>query len=69
MSKWQKKKDPIVEEEPEVEIVTKVEYTYEDTRFLVGVEPEYKWGEIYRLITHREVPDTAFEEETIYANI
>ena len=25
--------------------------------------------EVYRLITHREVPDTGFEEETIYANI
>ena len=63
MSKRQKKKAPIVEE------VTKVEYTYEDTRCIVGVEPEYKWGEIYRLIRHREVPDTGFEEETIYANI
>ena len=33
------------------------------------MEPEYKWGEVYRLITHRDVPDTGFEEETIYANI
>ena len=69
MSKRKKKKAPIVEEEPDVEIVTKVEYTYEDTRCIVGVEPEYKRGEIYRLITHREVLDTGFEEETIYANI
>ena len=58
-----------MEEEPDVEIITKVEYTYEDTRCIVGVELEYKWGEFYRLITHREVPDTSFEEETIYANI
>ena len=69
MSEWQKKKAPIVEEEPEVEIITRVEYTYEDTKCIVGIEPEYKWGEIYRLITHREVPHTGFEEETIYANI
>ena len=69
MSKWQKKKAPIVEEEPEVEIVTKVEYTYKDTKCIVGMEPEYKWGEFYRLITHREVPNTGFEEETIYENI
>ena len=27
MSKCQKKKDPVVEEEPEVEVVTRVEYT------------------------------------------
>ena len=33
------------------------------------MEPEYKWREIYRLISHHEVPDTGFEEETIYANI
>ena len=52
MSKQQKNNDPIVEEELEVEIVTKVEYTYEDTKCIVGVEPEYKWGEFYRLITH-----------------
>ena len=69
MSKRKKKKSPIVEEEPDVEIVTKVEYTYEDTKCILGVEPEYKCREIYRLITHREVPDTGFEEETIYANI
>ena len=58
-----------MEEEPNFEIVTKVEYTYEDTRCIVGVEPEYEWGEVYRLITHWEVHDTGFEEETIYANI
>ena len=69
MSKWQKKKSPIVEEEPEVEIVTRVEYIYEDTKCIVGMELEYKWGEVYSLITHREVPDTGFEEETIYGNI
>ena len=69
MSKRKKKKAPVVEEEPKIEIVTRIEYTYEDTKCIVGVEPKYKWGEVYRLITHREVPDTGFEEETIYANI
>ena len=69
MSKRQKKKAPTVEEEPEVEVVTRVEYTYEDTKCVVGVEPEYQWGEIHRLIMHREVPNIGFEEETIYANI
>ena len=69
MSKRQKKKAPVVEEEPEVEIVTRVIYTYEDTKCIIGVEPEYQWGDIYRLIMRREVPDIGFEEETIYANI
>ena len=52
MSKRQKKKAHVVEEEPEVETVTKTEYIYEDTKCISSVEPEYQWGEIYRLITH-----------------
>ena len=59
----------MVEEEPEVKIVTRVKYTYEDTKCIVGVEPKYQWGGIYRLIMRREVHDIGFEEETIYANI
>ena len=58
-----------MEEELDVEIIAKVQYTYEDTRCIVGVEPEYKWGKVSRLITHREVLDTGFEEEIIYVNI
>ena len=69
MSKRQKKKAPVVEEGPEVEAVTKTEYIYGDTQCVSGVEPEYKWGEIYRLISHREVPNMGLEEESIYANI
>ena len=41
MSKWQKKKAPVVEEDPNVEFVTKTEYIYEDTKCISGVEPEY----------------------------
>ena len=69
MSKRQKKKAPAVEEGPEVEVVTKTEYIYEDTKCISGIEPEYQWGDIYRLITRREMPDIGLEEEPIYANI
>src|SRR5713226_8309065 len=69
MSKRQKKKAPIVEAELEVEIITKVEYIYEDTRATTRLEPDYKWGEIYRMIANQNVPDAGFEELTIYANI
>ena len=69
MSKIQKKKAPVVEGEPEVEIITKVEYIYEDTKATTRVEPYYKWGEIYRMIVNQNVPDAGFEELTIYANI
>ena len=59
----------MVEEELEVEVITKTKYIYEDTKCISGVEPEYQWGEIYMLITRREVPDMGLEEEGIYANI
>ena len=69
MSKRQKKKAPVAEGEPDVEIISKVEYIYEDTRATTEVEPDYKWGEIYRMISNQDVPDAGFEELTIYANI
>ena len=42
MSKRQKKTAHVAEGEPEVGIITKVEYIYEDTRATIGVEPDYK---------------------------
>ena len=59
----------MVEEEPEVEIITKVEFIYEDTKATTGVELDYKWGEIFRMISNQNVPDAGFEELTIYTNI
>ena len=46
MPRKQKKKAQEAEEEPEVEIVTKVEVIYEDTKATTGFEPEYN-GERY----------------------
>ena len=46
MSKRQKKKALVAEAELDVEIITKVEYLYEDTKSTTGVEPDYKWGEM-----------------------
>ena len=53
MSKGQKKKAPIAEGEPEVEIITKVEYIYEDTKATTRIEPNYKCGETYRMIVNQ----------------
>ena len=69
MSKRQKKKARVVEEVPQAEAETKTEYIYGDTQCVSGVKPEYQWGDVYRLITRREVPDMGLEEEPIYANI
>ena len=65
----QKKKAQEAEEEPEVEVITKVEVIYEDTKAITGVEPEYKWGEVYRMTSSQSVPDVDFEDIVIYANI
>ena len=59
----EKKKVPVVEEDPDVEIITKTEYIYEDTKCITGVEPEYQWGDIYRLITRREVLDIVLRKK------
>ena len=56
MSKRQTKKAPMVEGEPEVEIITKVEFIYEDTKATNRVELDYKWGEIYKMVTNQNVP-------------
>ena len=52
MSKRQKKKALVAKGEPDVEIITKVEYIYENTRATTGVDPDYQWGEIYRMISN-----------------
>ena len=51
MPKRQKKKVQVNEEDPEVEVITKVEFIYEYTKATTGVEQEYKWGEVYRMIS------------------
>ena len=69
MKRKQKKKSQVDEEETEVEVITRVEVIHEDTKATIGVEPEYKWGEVYRMISSQSVPDVGFEYMQIYANI
>ena len=69
MSKRKQKKALVAKGEPEVQIITKVEYIYEDTKATTRVKPDYKWGEIYMMIVNQNVSDAGFEEITIYANI
>ena len=60
MPRKQKKKAQVAGEEPEVEVITRVEVIYEDTKATTGVEPEYKWGEVYRMISSQSVHDAGF---------
>ena len=69
MPRKQKKKAQATKEEPKVEIITWVEVIYEDTKAITGIDPEYKWGELYRMISNQSVPEAGFEDFPIYANI
>ena len=69
MPRKQKKKAQAAEEEPEVEIITRIEVIYEDTKAITGFGPEYKWGEIYRMISNQSVLEVGFKDLPIYANI
>ena len=44
MPRKRKKKVQAVEDDPEVEVITRVEIIYEDTKASTGIEPEYRWG-------------------------
>ena len=68
-SKETEKKAQVAEEEPKVKVITKVEFIYEDTKSTTRVEPKYKWGEVYRMISSQSVPDAIFEDTYIYTNI
>ena len=69
MPKRQKKKAQVAEEKPEVEVITRLEIIYEDTKTTTRVELKYKWGEIFRMIPSQNVPNVGFEDMSIYANI
>ena len=69
MPRRQKKKAQATEEELEVEIITWVEVIYKYTKAITGIDPEYKWGEIYQMISNKSVLEAWFKDLPIYANI
>ena len=69
MPRKQKKKAQVTEEELEVGIIIRVEVIYEYTEAFTGIDLEYRWGEIYRMISNQSVPKAGFEDLPIYSNI
>ena len=69
MPKKGKKKAKVVEEESDLEIMTRVEIIYEDTKSVIGAEPEVKWGKIYPMIQDQKVPDVGLEDLPLFGNI
>ena len=58
-----------MEDDPEVEIITKVDIIYEDTKPVTGVDLEFRWGQVYQMIKDHTVPRTSLEDIPIYTNI
>ena len=67
MTKKGKKKARIVEYDSDEEVVevapvARVEIVYEDTKEVTGVEPEFRWGQIYHMLVERKVPEAGLED-------
>ena len=57
MPKKGKKKARATKEDSDLEIFPRMEIIYEDTKVVIGAEPEFKWGNIYPMIKDQKVPD------------
>ena len=53
----------------DVEVISRTETKYEDTKDITGVSPKFKWGELYQMIRDRYIPDVGLEEMFLYQNI
>ena len=52
MPKKGKMKAKVVEEDSELEVMSRIEIIYKDTKLGTEDEPEFKWGKIYPMITY-----------------
>ena len=52
-----------------VEIISKTEIIYEDTKAITGAKHEFKLGEIYHMIRDQNVLDAGLEDMNLYASI
>lgn len=64
-----KKKENTSEVESNMEIISRTEIKYEDTKDFTRVAPEIKWGELYLMIRDHNIHDDGLEEMFLYQNI
>ena len=69
MPKKGKKKAKVTGEDPDVEILPRMEIIYEETKAVTGADQEFKWGEIYQMIKDQAVLDAGLEDIALYVNI
>ena len=53
----------------DIDILPRMETIYEDTKSIMGVELEFKWGQICKIIKHESVLDAGLGDISLYANI
>ena len=64
-----KKKDKATEVDSDVEIISRTEIIFKDTKSSIGADQEIKWGEIYQMIRDQNVLDAGLEDISLYDNI
>ena len=74
MTKKGKKKPKIVEDDSYSEMVEavpikKVEIIYEDTKAIIGIEPDFKWGQMFHMLKEKKVLEAGLEDLNVYENI
>ena len=52
-----------------MEIISRIEIIYEDTKDITGAELDFKWGQIYHMIKDHNVLDVLLEDMPLYDNI
>ena len=70
MPKWGgNKKAKTSEVDSDVDIISRTEIRFEDTKDITWVSIEFKWGEIYQMIRDQDIPNASLEEMLLYQNI
>ena len=59
MPKKGKKKAEVTREDSYMETLSRMEIIYENMKSITGVEPEFKWGQIYQMIKDKTIPDAS----------
>ena len=71
MTKKGKKKEKIIDYDSNTEgsPTQRVELIYEDTKPIIGAEPEFKWDQVYHMLVEKRAPEAGLEDLALYDNM
>ena len=67
--KSRKKKAKAIEVDSDVEIMSKTEIQFEDTKGITRAKQEFEWVYIYHMMRDHNFPDVVLEDIPLYENI